>query len=259
LRALGAMLEPDPDKRPTRVTTQSPTTRAERQAASERDERRRRRAERESEPTSSSEWQRPEPWDLYALREQGREARRHLRDEGRRFRREIKEQVREETRRARRHARELRRESELRWQGPRHGFGPAAPLLISLVVLALSLARLATWALFRVFLPIFLTVLSVPLFSRQLRRAAFRCQEVGLAGDRGLLHAIEAVRGRMLAPDIEAEGEAIPEAEEEPSSERTPAARTSSAARVRVEPELERRDSESLEDDDVVSPRRQHR
>src|SRR5882724_5445271 len=49
VHALSAMLEPDPDKRPTRVTARSPTAHAERDAASERDERRRRRAAREQE------------------------------------------------------------------------------------------------------------------------------------------------------------------------------------------------------------------
>src|SRR5882724_7189692 len=97
VRALSAMLEPDPDKRPGHVTARPPTQRArdraERETARERDERRRRRAESESEPVSGGEWRRPEPWDLYALREQGRETRQHLKAEARRFRRELKEQI----------------------------------------------------------------------------------------------------------------------------------------------------------------------
>jgi hypothetical protein len=109
-------------------------------------------------------------------------------------------------------------------------------------------------------LPIFLSVLSVPLFSRQLRRAAFRCQEVGVAGDRGLQHAIEAVRGRMLNHDIEVEGEAIPEDEYEPRSERSERARAGSPPRVRVDPEVTVvQDPESLEEDDAVREHRQQR
>jgi serine/threonine protein kinase len=264
VRALSAMLEPDPDKRPSRVTARPPTQRArdraERETARERDERRRRREESETEPVSGREWQRPEPWDLYALREQGRETRRHLKAETRRFRRELKEQIRDETRRARRHARDAMdamdasRHGRERWQRHEHGFGPAAPLLISLVVLALTVARVATWALFRVFLPVFLTLLSVPLFSQSLRRAAWRCREVGITGDRGLMHAIEAVRGRMLGQDIQVEGEAVPDAEveAEPVSERGP--------RMRVEPARRDEDSEQLDDDDDDDARRrQHR
>jgi tRNA A-37 threonylcarbamoyl transferase component Bud32 len=271
VRALSAMLEPDPDKRPTHVTARPPTQRArdraERETARERDERRRRRAESESESASAGEWQRPEPWDLYALREQGRETRQHLKAEARRFRRELKEQIRDETRRARRqamNAMDARRHGRERWQRHEHGFGPAAPLLISLVVLALSVARVATWALFRLFLPIFLTILSVPLFSQRLRRAAWRCREVGLAGDRGLVHAIEAVRGRTLGRDIEAEGEAVPddevEGDAEPASERPRQTRASAAPRVRVEPLEPDADSELLdEDEDEDARRRQQR
>ena len=266
VRALSAMLEPDPDKRPTHITARPPTQRArdraERETARERDERRRRRAESETEPVSAGEWRRPEPWDLYALREQGRETRQHLKAEARRFRRELKEQIRDETRRARRHARDAvdRHVDPDRWRRREHGFGPAAPLLISLVVLALSVARVATWALFRLFLPIFLTILSVPLFSQGLRRAAWRCREVGVAGDRGLVHAIEAVRGRGLGRDIEVE--AVPddqvEGEVEPVSERSRQARASTAPRMRVEPLEPDADFELLDEEDDAR-RRQHR
>lgn len=270
VRALSAMLEPNPDKRPTHVTARPPAQRAheretarEREAARERDERRRRRADSESEPVSGGEWQRPEPWDLYALREQGRETRRHIRDESRRFRRELKEQIRDETRRARRHARDVmdRHADPDRWRRRERGFGPVAPLLISLVVLALSVARVATWALFRVFLPIFLTILSVPLFSRRLRRAAFRCREVGLAGDRGLTHAIETVRGRRLGREIEVEGEAVPDGEQTedtaPNAGRSPHARASATPRRRVR--LDEDPEELLDDHEDDARRRQQR
>jgi tRNA A-37 threonylcarbamoyl transferase component Bud32 len=233
VRALSAMLEPDPDKRPSQITarppTQRATARAERESARERQERQR-RAEPANQPESGREWQRREPWDWYALREQGREQRRAVREESRRFRRELKERIRDETRRARRHAREYRR-SERGWLPPErhHGFGPAAPLILSIVVLALTVARLANWALFRLFLPVLLTMLSL-FFGRGLQRAAWRCRDVGIAGDHGLLHAIEAVRGRLLGRehdgDEETEGEVVPEE----------AARDESADPARSEP-----------------------
>jgi hypothetical protein len=72
-----------------------------------------------------------------------------------------------------------------------------APLLVAFVLLGLLVARVATWALFRVFLPALLSVLSV-FFGRGLLRAARRCDEVGMAGERGLLYATHVVRGRLL-------------------------------------------------------------
>ena len=66
-----------------------------------------------------------------------------------------------------------------------------------MVVFGLVLARIGTWALFRVFLPTLLTLLSL-FFGRGLRRAAWRCRDIGVQGDRGLVHAMDAVRGRIL-------------------------------------------------------------
>jgi tRNA A-37 threonylcarbamoyl transferase component Bud32 len=216
VRALSAMLEPDPDKRPSSVSGRP-------------------RAQQSGEPQTSDArgWQRPAPWDVHDVRDAGRAQRRAMRDESRRVRREIKHQIQDETRRARRLAREFRDSRYERQRYGRQGFGPAAPLLLSILVLALSAARVATFALFRFFLPLFLTLLSIPLFSRGLRRAAFRMREVGEAGDRGLVHAIEAVRGRVLWHDMDAEGEVVSDDEQrhEDSAAHSPSA---SAARVRV-------------------------
>jgi tRNA A-37 threonylcarbamoyl transferase component Bud32 len=232
VRALSAMLEPDPDQRPTQVTARPPTARA---AA---------RAEREHARDIG---------DLRTLREQGRDQRRHMKEASRRFRRELEDQIRDETRRARRHARDFRSSRPERWQRQPHGFGPAAPLLISVVVLALTFARVATWALFRMFLPILLTLLSVPLFSRRLRRAAWRCREIGSAGDRGLVHAIEALRGRMLGRDIDVEGETVADQE---SAENAPP-----RTRVRIDPDPVEADLDPFDDDghDESARRRDHR
>ena len=93
------------------------------------------------------------------------------------------------------------------------------------VVLALTAARLATWALFRVFLPTLLFALSA-FFGRPLRRAAWRCREVGVEGERGLAHALSAVRGRLLGNEIDVEGVEIDERTEIDPPERAPTAKT---------------------------------
>lgn len=269
VRALSAMLEPDPDKRPSRITVQPPaqraSARAERESTRERGERQR-RAERESESDSGREWPRSEPWDLYAMREQSRQARRAVREESRRFGRELKQQIHEEARRARKHARALRRSQRQAWDGAwqrpqRHGFGPAAPLILSIVVLALTFARIATWALFRVFLPVLLSFLSV-FFGRGLRRAAWRCRDVGIAGDRGLLHAIEAVRGRVLGTDSEVEVEARDARESAQENDDTAAGEIRPRVRVDADaaiPDRPLSDDYEAHENDQPYPRRQQR
>jgi hypothetical protein len=134
-----------------------------------------------------------------------------------------------------------------------------------LVVLALLLARVANWALFRAFLPIFLGVLSI-FFGRGLRRAAWRCRDIGVEGDRGLLHAMDAVRERILGrTPIDVEGEPVePEdgARESASPpEQTPRTRVS-GGRVRVEHDASATEHEAeLEDsgDDTDRGRREQR
>ena len=188
VRALSSMLDPDPDKRAARVPAPG-SGRRSRAGASP------------VPPTAatSNDWQ--------ELRDRGRAQRRQIRDESRRYRRELKEQVREETTRARRMARSLRSERSDLWHGPGNGRG-AGPFVLIVVVLALTVARLATWGLFRVFLPTLLFALSL-FFGRPLRRAAWRCREVGVQGDRGLSHALTQVRSRLLGQEIDVEGTEI--------------------------------------------------
>jgi hypothetical protein len=260
VRALSAMLDPDPDKRPARVVSARPAlSEAERARSETRRERRERlRAEASPPRVDASDWRAPEaPWDVYSVRAQGREMRRQMKVESRRVRGELKRQIKDETRRIKRHARDLQRAEPERWQRHRHGFGPAAPLLISLVVFALLIARVATWALFRAFLPTLLTVLSI-LFGRQLRRAAFRCRDIGMQGDHGLRYAMEAVRGRILGrTEIEVDGEPAPSDQafdEESRHEAGPRTRVSSS-RARVDPGHAERDSDELEELAPESPR----
>ena len=199
VRALSSMLEPDPDKRASRV----PASGAGRRAAAPT-----------AAPSAAGDWR--------ELRDRGREQRRHIRDESRRVRQELKQQVREETRRVRRAVR-TERHLHSDWRRNRHGFGPPG-LVLMVVVLALTIARVATWALFRVFLPSLLFALSL-FFGRPLRRAAWRCREVGIEGDRGLGHALDAVRGRLLGREIDLRGSEI----DREASEPRPRARASAA------------------------------
>jgi tRNA A-37 threonylcarbamoyl transferase component Bud32 len=238
VRALGAMLEPDPDKRPASVTVpraHTDTAEARRESRRERHERvRSERVKFEREPNA---WQSADPWNLNELHAEHFAQRQRMKAEGRRIRREIKEQVRDQTRRIKREARDMQR----RYGGRPHphGFGPAGPLLILVVFFALLAARVGTFALFRVFLPILLGFLAI-FFGPGLRRAAMRVREVGEQGDRGIRHAMDAVRGRILGRprpiEVEVEGEEVdPLSEREPSAESAPRTRVSDA-RVRVEP-----------------------
>ena len=71
------------------------------------------------------------------------------------------------------------------------------PLFVALILLGLGFARLGNWALFRVFLPTLLAFLSI-FFGPGLGRAARRCSEVGLMGERGLAFASDMIRHRFM-------------------------------------------------------------
>ncbi|HEX6276590.1 MAG TPA: serine/threonine-protein kinase [Polyangiaceae bacterium] len=85
---------------------------------------------------------------------------------------------------------------------PRHGMRRHVPggLVMLVVIIGLVVARFSTGALFRVFLPIVLTLLSL-FFGGGLRRAASRMRDIGEKGDEGLKHAMDVVRGRSGAPE----------------------------------------------------------
>ena len=228
VRALSSMLDPDPDRRVARVPAPGSGRRSSGSAAPDPN----------SNPNPAPKPRQPPAdasGDWRDLRRQGREQRRRIRDESRRFRDELKEQVREETRRARRSARAIRSEQADHWQRPRSGFGPGGPVVLMVVVLALTVARLANWGLFRVFLPSLLFALSL-FFGRPLRRAAWRCREVGVEGDRGLSQALAAVRGRVLGRTIDTSGEEIDDLEHDRAQGTRVA---SSPLRVAVDPEPE--------------------
>ena len=109
------------------------------------------------------------------------------------------------------------------------------------VVLALTVARVARWSLFRVFLPTLLVALSL-LFGRPLRRAAWRCRDVGVEVDNGLRHALDAVRGRLEGQALDPEDTEDTEDTEVEEPEPEPPRRTRVASRplrVEIEPEAD--------------------
>jgi serine/threonine protein kinase len=69
------------------------------------------------------------------------------------------------------------------------------PLVLAPVLIALTVASMATWALFELFLPLLLTLLSIA-FGPRLRRAALACRDVGRRGRAGLSRAGRSVRDR---------------------------------------------------------------
>jgi serine/threonine protein kinase len=107
--------------------------------------------------------------------------------------------------------------------------GPRLPggVILLIVLLGLAVARFSTAALFRVFLPVLLTILSI-FFGGGLRRTAKHMRQIGERGDEGLKKARDAVfgassregrrrrrqrvidtDGESIADRIEREGESI--------------------------------------------------
>lgn len=86
-------------------------------------------------------------------------------------------------------------------ESPEHALSPAAEhhapglpggVILLVVLLGLAIARFSTAALFRVFLPVLLTVLSV-FFGSGLRRTARHMRQIGDRGEEGLRKARDAV------------------------------------------------------------------
>jgi hypothetical protein len=73
------------------------------------------------------------------------------------------------------------------------------PLLVLFITLSLFVARVATFSLFRVALPLVLGILAW-FFGGALRTAARRCLEIGLSGEAGLRDATRRVRGLGPTP-----------------------------------------------------------
>lgn len=128
--------------------------------------------------------------------------------EARSTRRERRKQERQ-TRRERRH--EWRREwhdHRKSYGGQNHGWGQRRShftahdawlfknaFALPLLLLGIEIAKLATWALFSVALPVLFGLLSI-FFGRGLRRAAVRIDYVGRQGQQALTRASRALRER---------------------------------------------------------------
>jgi len=234
VRALSAMLEPDPDKRATRV----PASGAGRRASAS--------AGRSSSPPPTEPASRDTTVDWREIREHAREQRRQIRDEGRRLRHEINEQVREETRRARRLARDRSEQAYAFHSQRRHRRGFRGNPVLLVVVLALILTRVAGWVTFRAIVPAMLVALSF-LFGSSLRRLAMNSQEVGLEVDRGLRHALDVVRGRARSDELGAHDAEFAEVEPEPRPKTRVSSAPSASVRVETEPEADERSARSAE------------
>jgi serine/threonine protein kinase len=92
------------------------------------------------------------------------------------------------------------------------------PLVVLVLIVGLVVARFSTGALFRVFLPVLLTLLSL-FFGTGLRRAAARMRRIGEEGDEGLRRALDAVRGRARPSERPANEHFRVDAEEPRESE----------------------------------------
>ncbi len=199
------MLEPDPDQRATRV---APLLDQLREGA------RYRKPERPpSQPprgpwATREEWQRwgyetrehwqrwgdetREQWQQWAteLAESFGAPKRHDRHRHRHDSRHQRHARRHEAHAERRAEHARRREA--RWRGRQSR--RIHPLLMVFLLLGLTAAQLATWALFTVLLPTLLTLLSL-FFGSGPRRAAERSRELGERGVDGLRHASAFLRG----------------------------------------------------------------
>jgi serine/threonine protein kinase len=121
---------------------------------------------------------------------------------------------------------------ERAWAPPQRSGAHFGPLIVMIVILSLLVARVATFGLFRIALPVVLGVLAL-FFGGALRNAARRVQDIGRAGEAGLRGAARRVRGMDPEPfrrdrrgryrvspaaTVDTEGEAVDESDaDEPS------------------------------------------
>jgi serine/threonine protein kinase len=140
------------------------------------------------------------------------------------------------------------------WAAPTGRTKPLVPnvLVVVLLILGLVIARFSTGLLFRVFLPVLLTLLSI-FFGGGLRRTASRMRHIGERGDEGIRRAIEIVRGRAFRTRPERAGK---RRDQRDARERTRAER---GRRVRIEDDDENERAREREEDADRPRRRRHR
>jgi Protein kinase domain len=211
ITALRGMLEPDPDRRAPSVDAalersgllEAPPTRARvENRAAERDPREdahsRHREQAEEHLRRTYERQRQQQERHYERQarhhaeQEERNARHHAEQEERRHRKAARKEARRADREARSYARGV-------WRPPRRPVPPGIVLGVVILV-ALRIASVATFALFGVLLPLLFTIIAVPG-----RRE--RMLEIGHAGQRGLARARQHIRyqflGGPLPPELE--------------------------------------------------------
>ncbi len=234
---LERMLDPDPDQRATRV---GPLL--------EQMEARVRRPAKPTEPPRPQDgvWATREEWQRWGeeTRRQWEQWAKDLADSfGAPSRHDARHKSRHERHARRREAYDKRQAAyaerrRARWRRRRNR--PVHPLVMVVLVLGLTAAQLATWALFSVLLPTLLTLLSI-FFGPGPRRAADRSRQIGERGVDGIRRASAFLRGiadeqnrRASAPprtrvegerprvrvdepgEVETEGEELEEEEREP-------------------------------------------
>jgi hypothetical protein len=212
--ALRSMLEPDPDRRAGSVARALQLAGIDVEASSSRGssmadaakKARRARVEAAQRTTKHpSEYPIEDERDARPSRAEWHEARyeRHGKRDARRAERSARKAARREERRARRY-------DNASWRRPRRPVPPG--ILLGIVILvALQVARIATFALFQVLLPLLFTFMANP-------RRRQRMLELGHAGQHGLRSASEHIRYRFLGgpppPGFEARDEPIAQANE---------------------------------------------
>jgi serine/threonine protein kinase len=176
VRALTAMLEPDPDRRATRLrpligmgrreTTEGPANAEPRPTS--------------KGPAKAQKAQQEDPWDF----KRDRQEHRH---ESRELRRQLKRDVRALARESRRMQRD-------------RGHSALPGLFLAFAILGLSIAELAVLIALKAVVPTMLVILSV-FFGKGLRVAAWRVANAGTTAGEALRRAKDVVRGQQAAAD----------------------------------------------------------
>jgi hypothetical protein len=228
IAALRSMLEPDPDRRASSVAqalklagidaeaprgSGSDMAEAAKKARRERIEAEAQRMAERRPSGDSVEDRHAHP--SRARRHEARHERHRERDE----RRAAERDERNARKAARREERRARRYDNGSWRRPRRPVPPAIVLGI-FILIALQVARIATFALFQVLLPTLFTFLASP-GRRQ------RMLEIGQAGQRGLRTAREHIRYQFLGGPTPASFEArvdepVADARHAPDADSTP-------------------------------------
>jgi hypothetical protein len=204
ISALRHMLEPDPDKRArsvddalraaglsesARVEPPQPGSAAEAKAA------RRERLRERFHEIEDEQRERRERRESHAERHARKRAEREER-RARKFAEMVEQRVR---RKAERAARRAERDFQRGWRPP----GPPVPparVLGAVILIALGMASVATFALFGIILPILFSIIYIP-------RTRQRMLEINAAGQRGLTRAREHIKyqflGGQIPPELE--------------------------------------------------------